>query len=599
MRIVLPVVRFKLNKRRIPIGLLLLCLIFIAFHQLIARKNAAKETHRQRSKEVDAQLRDWHDYAAMSRDAERNGAGEQGQPAVLANMEYKEAVASSLSIYGFNALLSEQISLERALPDVRHLSCRAQTYHRHLPAASIILVHHNEHPSVVLRALHSLWNRTPHELLHEIIFVDDYSTQPPFGASLEQQLIVKFSTKLKILKLTAHFGLIRARIAGARMATGAVLVFLDAHVEAAYNWLPPLLQPIFENPRTSTSPIIDTINYNTFEYVRSSPTRGGFDWSFNYVQLPVLAEERMTLPAPHNNPVINGGLFAIEAKFFWHLGAYDEGLAVWGAEQFELSFKIWMCGGRILEVPCSRLGHLYRDGAFHIKYTNRTDDFISKNYKRVASVWLDEYQDALYAHIPKLVVIDAGDVSARRALREELKCKTFKWYLETIAPDLLQAYPPIEPPDYAFGALQSVVAPDLCLDSLQLSARQPIGDLRSCPPDLKHPYITQHWQLTFRRDLRQPNGNCLEVQSWAQDAPVWLWPCHHQGGNQFWYYDQQTQLLVQGETEVERMCLEANVTARRVSMNDCDFANLNMKWNFGFVNKTMMATFFKGLRTSE
>lgn len=63
---------------------------------------------------------------------------------------------------------------------------------------------------------------------------------------------------------------------------------------------------------------------------------------------------------PYETPFGPGSLFAIRADEFWRLGGYDEGLYVWGGENTELAFKIWMCGGRMLMVPCSRVGHMYR-----------------------------------------------------------------------------------------------------------------------------------------------------------------------------------------------------------------------------------------------
>lgn len=121
------------------------------------------------------------------------------------------------------------------------IRCQKIHYLKNLPSTSVIVIFHNEHFSVLLRTIHSIYNRTPHELLHEIVMVNDASTKEQLNEPLQKYVRENFDDRVHILNLPERKGLIVARMEGARNATGEVLVFLDAHMEANVNWLPPLL----------------------------------------------------------------------------------------------------------------------------------------------------------------------------------------------------------------------------------------------------------------------------------------------------------------------------------------------------------------------
>ena len=93
------------------------------------------------------------------------------------------------------------------------------------------------------------------------------------------------------------------------------------------------------------------------------------------------------------SPAMAGGLFAINREHFNNVGMYDPGLEIWGGEQYEISYKLWMCGGGVYFVPCSRVGHVYRlegwGGNPPPEYVPSNPSF--RNYRRVIEVWWDDW----------------------------------------------------------------------------------------------------------------------------------------------------------------------------------------------------------------
>ncbi|PIC32327.1 hypothetical protein B9Z55_012700 [Caenorhabditis nigoni] len=305
----------------------------------------------------------WEDEVAYEKDKAREGPGEWGKPVKLP--DDKETEKEALSLYkanGYNAYISDMISLNRSIKDIRHKECKKMTYSAKLPTVSVIFPFHEEHNSTLLRSVYSVINRSPPELLKEIILVDDFSEKPALRQPLEDFLKKnKIDHIVKVLRTKKREGLIRGRQLGAQEATGEILIFLDAHSECNYNWLPPLLDPIADDYRTVVCPFVDVIDCETYEIrPQDEGARGSFDWAFNYKRLPLTKKDRENPTKPFDSPVMAGGYFAISAKWFWELGGYDEGLDIWGGEQYELSFKVWQCHGKMVDAPCSRVAHIYR-----------------------------------------------------------------------------------------------------------------------------------------------------------------------------------------------------------------------------------------------
>lgn len=72
-------------------------------------------------------------------------------------------------------------------------------------------------------------------------------------------------------------------------------------------------------------------------------------------------------------------------------------MEVWGGENVELSLRVWMCGGELVIIPCSHVGHVFRSVSPY-SWPGGVSHIISKNRLRTAYVWLDEYAKLVIQH---------------------------------------------------------------------------------------------------------------------------------------------------------------------------------------------------------
>ncbi|XP_016319804.1 N-acetylgalactosaminyltransferase 7-like [Sinocyclocheilus anshuiensis] len=397
----------------------------------------------------------------------QGGPGE-GSKAFVLGPEYKDSVQASIKEFGFNMVASDMISLDRTVGDLRHEECKYWHYDENLLTSSVIIVFHNEGWSTLMRTVHSVIKRTPRKYLAEIVMIDDFSNK------------------------------------GCRTVC--------------------------------TVPLIDYIDGNDYTIEpqqggdEDGLARGAWDWSLLWKRVPLSSREkakRKHKTEPYRSPAMAGGLFAIERDFFFELGLYDPGLQIWGGENFEISYKIWQCGGQLLFVPCSRVGHIYRlqgwQGNPPPAHVGSSPTL--KNYVRVVEVWWDEYKDYFYASRPETLTLAYGDTSSLKKFREEHRCKSFKWFMEEIAYDIPLHYP-LPPKNVEWGEIRGFET-SYCIDS-----------------------------------MGHTNGGNVEIG-----------PCHRMGGNQLFRINEANQLMQYDQ------CLTKGGDGTAVIITHCNL-NEHTEWRY-------------------
>ncbi|XP_043342897.1 polypeptide N-acetylgalactosaminyltransferase 12 isoform X2 [Cervus elaphus] len=353
----------------------------------------------------------------------------------------------SVRLHQINIYLSDRISLHRRLPERWNPLCKEKKYN------------YDQLPttSVVIAFYNEAWStllRTVYSVLEtspdtllEEVILVDDYSD---REHLKERLATELAglPKVRLVRASKREGLVRARLLGASVAQGDVLTFLDCHCECHEGWLEPLLQ---------------------------------------------------------RSPTMAGGLFAVSKKYFEYLGSYDIGMEVWGGENLEFSFRIWQCGGTLEIHPCSHVGHVFPRQAPYSR--NKA----LANSVRAAEVWMDEFKELYYHRNPQARLEPFGDVTERRQLRAKLGCKDFKWFLNTVYPEL---HVPEDRPGF-FGMLRNKGLKGYCFDYNPPNEHEITGHqviLYGCHGMGQNQFFEYTSQNEIRYNTHQPEG-CVAVEA--------------------------------------------------------------------------------------
>ncbi|KAK6035327.1 glycosyltransferase, group 2 family protein [Cooperia oncophora] len=292
-------------------------------------------------------------------------------------------------------MASDRLGMRRDLGHQCHELCHNTTFNGEF-STSVVIIHHNEALSVLLRMLTGIFERTPAHLLHEVILYEDASEEEHKLSDYLRKFALAsgWNDKIRIERSEERQGLIRAKTLASRLATSEVIVFMDSHCEVTERWLEPLLDAIAENPKSACSAWFTGRSYSSVD-VRIHESDDLKEW------FRLVADFQMAL---HTMGILRHqreqretdrvairmcvrGLLAVRREYFLSLGEYDMGMEIWGGENVDLALKV---------------------SSYSLLLEPR----------------------------PSAAKMDFGDVSAGLELKKRLNCKDMDWYLENVYPDL-------------------------------------------------------------------------------------------------------------------------------------------------------------------
>ncbi|MBV7330770.1 glycosyltransferase family 2 protein [Chloroflexi bacterium TSY] len=214
------------------------------------------------------------------------------------------------------------------------------------PRCSVIIVGYNSASDLPTCLQHLIAQAYPD---FEIILVDNASID-------ETEIIAKeYQCSIRYLRLNKNIGFAAGNNAGAAIANGDILVFLNPDTQPQPGWLAELVRPLCQEPNigmtTSRVLLADRPNLinacgNDITWTGITVCRGLEDVATNWETSSDVA-------------AVSGASFAIPRVLFKELGGFDTSFFLY-FEDTDLSLRTQLMGYRLLYVSSSIVTHRYR-----------------------------------------------------------------------------------------------------------------------------------------------------------------------------------------------------------------------------------------------
>jgi GT2 family glycosyltransferase len=227
-----------------------------------------------------------------------------------------------------------------------------------------------------------------------------------------------------LLRPAERLGVARARNFGAEHAQGGVLVFSDAHVLTPPDWCDPLLEALARPEVGAVAPAISMMRP-----AAAGCTGYGQKWHDASLAVEWLNQQST---APYPVPLLCGCFLALRREVFREAGQFDSGMVLWGAEDSELSIRLWTMGYECWVAPQVNVEHAFRaqfpyevkwEPVLHNRLRLASVHFGPSRLRRVVKR-LQQYDEFAAASARLL----AGDLGASVSRMRELRRTDDDWF---------------------------------------------------------------------------------------------------------------------------------------------------------------------------